>query len=101
MSCTDQKQILALFSLILEKGPPKNKEKFRHIGDQIYEIKTRRGVRILCFFPRFNDRSLILTHGFYKTHNKILKNEKKKTEEWRRKYLKSANSKNNYNILEE
>jgi phage-related protein len=78
-----QKQIIALFDFVLEKGPPKNEERFRSIGDKIYELKTRSGARILCFFGRIiSQNSLILTHGFNKPKPKQLNREKKKAVKW-------------------
>jgi phage-related protein len=74
-----QKQIINLFQQITSAGLPKNKERFRPLEDQIYELKTRGGVRILCFFAgSLLRRSLILTHGFFKPHSKILKRETEK-----------------------
>ena len=84
----EQNQVIALFQLILNSGVPFNKRKFRNIGDQIYELKTRSGVRILGFFGGADlPRSLILTHGFYKQHSKILVREKKKAILWHREYF--------------
>ncbi len=98
----DQKQVFALLKFILEQGIPMNKEKFRHIGDQIYELKTRGGIRILCFFgsPVLPD-ALILTHGFRKPKPKRLIREKDKTLQWRKQYFATTNPNNNFNIVEE
>ena len=75
----DVKQIMSLFQLILCDGIPHSEQKFRGIGDDIYELKTRSGVRILCFFGgRFLPRALILTHGFPKPKRNILVREKKR-----------------------
>ena len=82
-----KKQVLNLFHQIITIGLPKNEERFRPIGDQIYELKTRRGVRLLCFFAGQNlPRSLILTHGFFKPQRKIFVREKKKAVAWREEY---------------
>ena len=63
----EQKQVIALLEWLPAHGPPHNKEKFRHLGDDIYELKTNLGIRILCFFGGdFPRKSLILTHGFPK-----------------------------------
>ena len=35
-----QKQLFALFQLVIENGPPNDKRKFNPIGDKIYELKT-------------------------------------------------------------
>jgi len=84
----DRIQILALFKLVLTKGPPNNKLKFKNLGNQIYELKTSRGVRILCFFAdSLHPRSLILTHGFFKPPKKKLKREINKALNFRNDYL--------------
>jgi phage-related protein len=84
----DRSQILALFQLVFTKGPPKNKLKFKSLGNQIYELKTSRGVRILCFFADSrHPRSLILTHGFFKPPKKTLKREINKASNFHKEYL--------------
>ena len=45
-----RKQVVALFNRITHRGIPTNEEKFRKLRDKIFELKTRSGVRILCFF---------------------------------------------------
>lgn len=84
-----QSQVINLFRLILENGPPRNEEKFRYLGDDIYELKTRSAVRILAFLGR--QKSLILTHGFYKKKKKQLQREKEKAKKFYEKYLKKTN----------
>jgi len=80
-----------LFNRILEIGLPHNQEKFRDIGEKIYELKTRGGIRILGFFGGLNlPKSLILTHGFYKKHNKILVRERDKALKWFKEYTECA-----------
>lgn len=98
----EQKQVVALFKFILEKGPPTNIEKFRPLGDKVYELKTRMGIRILSFYgsPCLKD-SLILTHGLRKPKSKVLMREKEKTIKWRENYFRTANRANNFNILGE
>jgi len=83
-----QKQIISLFNLITETGLPHNEEKYRGLGDNINELKTRGGVRILCFSggPGL-PRSLILTHGFQKPHRKILVRQKNKALKWRKQFI--------------
>jgi phage-related protein len=90
----NETQIFSLFNSILENGPPSNERKFNHIGDGIYELKTRLGVRILSFFGDSRlPRSLILTHGFPKPKPRQLENEKTKALKWRKEYLKTADIK--------
>lgn len=87
LDAINQKQIFSLFEFILEKGPPTNIRKFNNIGDDIYELKTRRGTRILCFYgdPKLS-RSLILTHGFHKPKKRQLADEKAKAVKWHKEY---------------
>lgn len=80
----NQGQIISLINRILENGPPRNEEKFRHLGDKIYELKTRSGVRILVFFG--GRKSLVLTHGFFKVASKKLQREKDKAVAWYKEY---------------
>jgi phage-related protein len=78
-------QMMALINYIKDHGPPRNEEKFRSLDDGIYELKTRGGSRILCFWghPR---NSLVLTHGFPKCKKKRLRAEKEKALVWYREY---------------
>lgn len=87
----DLKQVLTLFKMIVETGLPHNEEKFKHIGEKIYELKTRRGVRILGFFPGQNlSKSLILTHGFYKPKNRVFIRERDKAVKWLKEFEESS-----------
>jgi len=87
----NQKQIVSLFNLINETGIPHNIEKYRDIGDDISELKTRGGVRILCFTAgAVLPRSLVLTHGFHKPHRKILIREKRKALSWREQFFQET-----------
>ena len=83
----DLKQVLNLFQRIVEIGLVHDTEKFRNIGEQIYELKTRRGVRILGFFAGPSlPNSLILTHGFYKSKNRIFIRERDKAVKWLKEF---------------
>ncbi|MCP4399978.1 MAG: hypothetical protein GY801_22060 [bacterium] len=98
----DQKQVIALFQFIIEHGLPMNKEKFRHIGDRVYELKTRGGIRILGFFGApLLQNAFILTHGLRKPKQKILMREKEKTLNWQTTYFRTARAANNFNIITE
>lgn len=84
-------QLFSLFKRIVEHGPPNNRAKFNPIGDHIYELKTRSGVRILCFYGgSFLLRTLILTHGFDKPGKKQLRREKEKAIKRRKDYFENA-----------
>lgn len=84
-------QFAALLNQVLHTGPPKNEMRFKNLGDDIYELKTRNGIRVLCFFGgAFHRACLILTHGTYKTTNKIIAREKDRAIQWRQDYIKNA-----------
>jgi phage-related protein len=91
----DRNRVLALLDRILKKGPPRNKQKFRALGDGIWELKLPRAtIRILCFFgdvePGKIGKSLILTHGIKKPKEKVLKREKQKALEWLKQFLETS-----------
>jgi hypothetical protein len=82
-------QMMALFRLILEQGQvPHNDLRFRKLGDKIYELKTRKGARILCFWGR-HQNSLVLTHGFSKCKQRRLKAERQRAALWFQEYSNS------------
>lgn len=84
----DLKQTMQLIKFISDHGPPANKRKFKHLGNEIYELKTYRGVRIFSFFGEPTlPRSLILTHGMFKPKQKILNREIKKVIEFRKDFF--------------
>ena len=84
-------QIMSLLMRIGDHGPPTNEEKFKHLGGKIYELKTRTGVRILSFLGE--GKTLILTHGIFKTSNKKLKTEISKAVEWEKVYQEIVKTK--------
>lgn len=63
----DQKKMMALLKRSADHGPPRNIEKFRSLGDGLYEFKTF-GVRIFCVFSK--GKMIILTHGAPKRRQK-------------------------------
>ena len=84
----NQNQIVSLFNLITKTGPPHNKEKYRNLGNGIYELKTRGGLRVLSFTGGANLRkSLILTHAIKKPHDRVVIREKEKALRWRGQFF--------------
>ncbi len=83
----DQNQLVAQLKYIADNGPPHNEEKFKKLVDDVFQIKTRRGIRVLCFFD--GEKSLLLTHGFPKPKSKVLRVEISKAIEWRKDYFKN------------
>lgn len=87
---SDKTQVLRLFKSVLCAGIPHNETKFRDLEGGIYELKTRSGVRILCFFGgTFLPRSLVLTHGFQKPKKKVLVRERGKALAFHEEYKKN------------
>lgn len=79
----DQKQVVQQINLITHSGYPNNEQKFRNLGDGVWEIKTRNLIRIYSFKSNRRDlkNSLIITHGTKKRKQRQLSAEKKKVTE--------------------
>jgi len=96
ISALDKKnktQIVSLLKSILEHGLPHNPQRFRKVGPNTFELKARSGARLLGFFGGSNmPKSLILTHGFWKPHEKILRRQVNRAEELRKEYFRIANA---------
>ena len=67
LSSSDQKKIQALIKYTAENGTPRNPEKFKMLGDGLFEFKSYQ-VRIFCAFR--GKAVLILTHGIIKKKDK-------------------------------
>ena len=77
---SDKIQVVNLIQQRSDRLNIHNQQHFRSLGNEIFELKTRNGIRILCFW--YGERKLVLTHGFFKPHPKVLKNEKEKAMQW-------------------
>lgn len=71
----DKKKFIALLQKSADEGPPKNREKFNHLEDKLYEFKSYQA-RVICFFEK--DKLILLTHGFRKKKDKTPKEEIKR-----------------------
>ena len=80
----DKKQVTNLLKQRADRFLIHNEQQFRPLGNEIFELKTRGGVRILCFWD--GQRNLVLTHGFFKPAKKLLKKEKEKAIKWLKEY---------------
>jgi hypothetical protein len=58
----DATSLVFTVDYLAHQGIPTNKEKFRKLTDEIWEIKAPRTSRVLCFFDK--GRLIICTHGF-------------------------------------
>lgn len=83
----ERNQLIALLERIAEYGPPRNLEKFRPLGDNLFEIKSSQ-IRIICFFAGndINNKNVILTHGFKKPKKTVLLREKGKALQIKKAY---------------
>jgi len=70
-SVADVAKFSQLFRYISSEGQIRNKEQFRHLGDQIYEFK-RNGNRIFCFQ---SEKCWFLTHHHKKSGLKCQRSE--------------------------
>lgn len=80
----DKNQVLNALNQRANRSQMHNQQHFRSLGGDIFELKTRNGIRILCFWA--GPRKLVLTHGFFKPHPKVLKQEKEKAIKWLKEY---------------
>ena len=46
----DGRQLMALLDLVAAEGPPRNERRSRHLLGPVWELKTKRGVRLLYFY---------------------------------------------------
>jgi phage-related protein len=76
----DKKQVAHLIKQRADRLIIHNEQIFRSIGNDIFDLKSRNGIRILCFWEGIG--KVILTHGFSKPPQKVLKQEKKKAIGW-------------------
>jgi phage-related protein len=81
---SDKKQVINLLKQRADRSHIYNQQHFRTLGDEILELKTRNGIRILCFWAGAG--KLVITHGFFKSHPKMLKQEKEKSLRWLKEF---------------
>jgi phage-related protein len=91
-------RLVRLLEFVADNEPPRNKEKCRPVTKDLFEFKTRGGVRVLWFYDA--NRLIICTHGFPKSQEKRLSREVKRAEEWMNKY-KAARQTQQVIVIEE
>lgn len=64
----EAEKLAALFNRVVDHGIPKNEQKCRTLGNKLFELKTRGGLRIVWFWDE--DKMVICTHGFSKSTRK-------------------------------
>ncbi len=80
----DKNQVVTALKQRANRLQMHNQQHFRALGGGIFELKTRNGIRILCFWA--GPRKLVLTHGFFKPHPRVLKQEQEKALKWLKEY---------------
>jgi hypothetical protein len=83
----DLERLTALLDRTAEQGPIANEQKFKHLtgSEKIYEFRTPRGLRLLCFFDE--RRVIVCTHGVIKKGQKASMDEIKTAEDWKHRYF--------------
>ena len=84
----ERKLIALLYRIVNEYGFfIRNREKFRHLGDEIWEIKSNQ-IRLLGFFEdEISRKEFIITHGFIKKRNRTLRRDIDKAIRLRKRYF--------------
>ena len=67
LSETDRNKLLALLKYAAEHGPPRNEQKFKKLGGDLFEFKSFQD-RVFCAFR--GKSVLILIHGIKKKKDK-------------------------------
>jgi len=75
---SDQRKISALLKRTAELGPPRNKQKFKKLSNNLFEFKSYQ-IRIFCTFR--GKSVLVLTHGIKKKKDKHDKKDMQKAKE--------------------
>ncbi len=76
---------------VTQHGPPRSKERCRHLNDHIWEFKIGQ-LRALWFYHQ--DRMIVCTHGFMKRTRKTPRREIQRAKRLRKQYLASVRSGN-------
>lgn len=66
ISESSRKSLLSIIQQHADRGPILNVQRSRHLGNGIFEFKSRQGDRILFFYPEGQRGITIVTHGFRK-----------------------------------
>lgn len=92
LSDKEKTKITPLLHYTANNGLLRNEQKFKSIGDDIFEFKGFQS-RVLCFFDK--GRMIILSHGCIKKRNKLDPSEIKKARKRKDNYF-SKGGKNDF-----
>jgi hypothetical protein len=88
-SNTDRERILNLIEKTAKDGIINNPHHCKHLEGEIYEFKAPRGARLLWFYGGVR-KSIVCANGFVKTRTKTPRDEIKRAEKIRKKYLEET-----------
>ena len=74
LSTPDQAKMVALFRRFGDTGNFMNKQKFRDLGQGLYEFKSHQ-IRMIFSYCKVERAVVVLTHGFVKKQDKTPKEE--------------------------
>jgi hypothetical protein len=95
---SDYRQVMALLRTTAMTGPPKSEKRSRSLGDDIFELKTRGGIRVLYFYDE--GRLVICTEAVRKPKERELRGVKTRAVDARRQYF-AAKQRAALEIIEE
>jgi len=85
LSQKEKTKLTPLLQYTANSGLLRNEQKFKNVGDDIFEFKGFQS-RLLCFFDKGS--LIILSHGCIKKRNKLDPSEIKKARKRREEYFK-------------
>lgn len=77
---------------LAEIGPEFRKERYRDVGDGLYEMKTKTGARVLFFYDESTRHVIISTGGFSKGSKKVQNQEIQRGKRRKKDYEKALSS---------
>jgi phage-related protein len=86
----EKQKLFPLLKYTADSGPVKNEQKFKSIGDGIFEFKGFQS-RLFCFFDE--GRIIILTHGCIKKRDRLDPADIKKARSRREDYFRKGSKK--------
>ena len=81
----DGRQLMALLYLVASEGPPRNERQSRHLDGPIWELKTKRGVRLVYFHD--DGRLVVCAAAVRKCKHTELNRLIERAKQTRREYL--------------
>jgi hypothetical protein len=83
-------KLVRILDYFAELGPPKDEEKSKFLRDEIFEFRTKGGLRLLWFYDE--GRVVICVNGYIKQGQKIPNAEIDAAIQWKNKYFTAKRS---------